>query len=96
MYQRGKTVAGLTTIEEAARSAELVFRKNGWTYGDSTGSYADWEEIEETIRRLVFYPGFRDEEDPTDSISSGRILVTRDDLGSSEESRSVYLRLLDI
>lgn len=85
----------ITTIEEAAEAAALVFRKQGWTYGLSPTAAADVEEIEATIRRLVFHSAFGEEE-PSNSVESGRFFVTRDSLGPSEDSRSVYLHLFDI
>lgn len=83
----------IDTIPDAAAAAAPVFEKQGWTYGAEP---ADAERIEETIRRLVFNPAFKDEE--TTSISSGRFLVTRADHLYSEDpnSRSIYLHLADI
>lgn len=84
----------ITTIEGAARAVEPVFRKHGWKYHDC--GVPDWEDLEKTIRRLVFSDVFNDRDG--ESTSSGRFLVTRgDDLFSDDpNSRSIYLHIADL
>lgn len=80
----------ITSVEEAARVVEPIFRERGWRYGFEREA-PDAARLEETIRYLLFHPAFQGDE-PSAFVETGRFLVT----ATEDNSRSLYLHLFDL